>query len=220
MGDPVSRAGAGDHPGDAAAEGQDQGFDQELALDVAAVRAERPADTDLAAPLGHRDQHDVHHPDAADDQADAADGGQQQGHQPELRFHLLDELFGADDLELKPPGALGEVGLHVARGIGVVHARRRAGDDQLDLRLGLGAAHGGDGHEDRAVRIHRERQRIGLRRGLERAEYRVEAPAHLQDLAHHGTGAAPAHGVCHIRADHREVAAPVEVRDEPPLGHH
>ena len=50
---------------DAAGEGEDERFDEELALDVAAPCAEGAADGDLAAALGDRDQHDVH--DAADD---------------------------------------------------------------------------------------------------------------------------------------------------------
>ena len=38
------------------------------------ARADRHADADLAGPLGHRHQHDVHDADAADDQRDNGNG--------------------------------------------------------------------------------------------------------------------------------------------------
>ncbi len=41
--------------------------------------ADGEADADLARPLGHRDQHDVHDADAADEQADAGDRRQEAG---------------------------------------------------------------------------------------------------------------------------------------------
>ena len=40
----------------------------ELQPDIARARADRPAEADLPGPLGHRQQHDVHDPDAADQQ--------------------------------------------------------------------------------------------------------------------------------------------------------
>ncbi len=57
---------------------QEDGFDQELPQDLAAARAERLADADLARPLGHRDHHDRHHADAADHQRDRADDDERQ----------------------------------------------------------------------------------------------------------------------------------------------
>ena len=59
--------------GGAADEADQHRLDQELPHDVAAPRADRHAHADLARPLGHRHQHDVHHPDAADDQRDHGD---------------------------------------------------------------------------------------------------------------------------------------------------
>ncbi|MPL92315.1 hypothetical protein SDC9_38413 [bioreactor metagenome] len=55
-------------------------LDQKLPDDVAAPRADRHAHADLAGALGHRDQHDVHHPDAADDERDHRDRGDEPGH--------------------------------------------------------------------------------------------------------------------------------------------
>ena len=55
-------------------------LDQELQQHLPRPRADGQADADLARPLGHGDEHDVHDADAADEQADAGDGGQQRGH--------------------------------------------------------------------------------------------------------------------------------------------
>ena len=97
--------GAGGAGGDAecaADHGQDDGLHQELVANVAAAGPERSAKPDLPAPFGHRYQHGVHHSDAADDERDAADGGEQEGHEPHLRFQLLDQFPGAGDFEFEP----------------------------------------------------------------------------------------------------------------------
>src|SRR5262249_121769 len=52
-------------------------LDQKLQSDVAALGAQRAADADLARPLRHGRQHDVHDTDAADEQRDAGDENQQ-----------------------------------------------------------------------------------------------------------------------------------------------
>ena len=52
----------------AADEPEDGGLHEELAPDDAGRGAEGLAEPDLADALGHRDQHDVHDPDAADQQ--------------------------------------------------------------------------------------------------------------------------------------------------------
>ena len=53
------------------------GLDQELREDVAPLGADRHADADLARALRHRDEHDVHDPDPADEQRDRRGRGQQ-----------------------------------------------------------------------------------------------------------------------------------------------
>src|SRR2546429_434423 len=58
------------------------GLGQKLAHDITAARAERLADADLAGPLGHRHQHDVHDHDAA----------HHQGHAHESRAHDIEDL--------------------------------------------------------------------------------------------------------------------------------
>ena len=54
-----------DDADEAADDRERQGLDEELGEDVAAARADRLADADLAGPLADRHQHDVHDPDAA-----------------------------------------------------------------------------------------------------------------------------------------------------------
>ena len=60
-------------PIDAAGERRDQPLEQELQQDLAAARAERLADADLARALLHVDEHDVHDADAADRERQHAD---------------------------------------------------------------------------------------------------------------------------------------------------
>ena len=66
----------------AAGRRQERGLDQELPEDLAAARAERLADADLARPLGDRDHHDRHHADAADHQRDRRDDDQREERRP------------------------------------------------------------------------------------------------------------------------------------------
>ena len=60
-------------PTHAAGERRGQPFEQKLQQDLAAFRAERLAHADLARPLLHVDEHDVHDADAADRQRQHAD---------------------------------------------------------------------------------------------------------------------------------------------------
>ena len=88
--------------GDAAERREEDRLDEELAEDVPAPGAEGLAQADLARPLGDRDQHDVHDPDPADQQADAADRREQDGERRSRRGGRGQEvLLGLD----------GEVGL-------------------------------------------------------------------------------------------------------------
>ena len=67
-------------PDDAADRAQRDRLDQKLEEDVAAMRADGQADADLARPLRHAHEHDVHDADAADDERDAGDRAEQHGH--------------------------------------------------------------------------------------------------------------------------------------------
>ena len=68
---------AGDDPGGAAGQGQQDGLGQELGADLAAGGAQRAAQPDLGAAFQHRDDHDVGHPDRANQQRDRAQAEEQ-----------------------------------------------------------------------------------------------------------------------------------------------
>src|SRR5688500_7971869 len=67
------RAHAEDHADQPAEQAQNDCFDQELEEDVDARGTERLSHADLARSLRHRDEHDVHDPDPADEQGDGRD---------------------------------------------------------------------------------------------------------------------------------------------------
>src|SRR5690606_15876941 len=69
--------GAGRDAEQPAQQAQRHRLHEELQQDAAARRAERHADADLARPLRDADEHNVHDPDAADDQAHARDAREQ-----------------------------------------------------------------------------------------------------------------------------------------------
>jgi len=64
----------------AAEHAHDDALDEELRQHVGAARADGQADADLAGPLRHADEHDVHDPDAADQQRDRGNRREQQRH--------------------------------------------------------------------------------------------------------------------------------------------
>jgi hypothetical protein len=69
--------GAEDDAGGAADQGHQDGLGQELRADLAAGGAEHPAQPDLLAASQNRDDHDVGHPDRADQQRDRAQAKEQ-----------------------------------------------------------------------------------------------------------------------------------------------
>ncbi len=120
------------HSGQPAQSGQHDGFGQELADYVAPPRANCFADADLVGAFGYRHQHDVHHADAAHQQANRADDD---GHQ-RYRAHDLAEVvgdgFGAGHAEI-----VGLIEGHIAA------AAQQAADlvfgGILEAGIGLGA---------------------------------------------------------------------------------
>ena len=68
---------AGDDSDDAADRAERDRLDQELRENIATVRAHRHARPDFARPLGDAHQHDVHDPNAADDQRNDGNPGEQ-----------------------------------------------------------------------------------------------------------------------------------------------
>ena len=116
----------------AADERQRQGLDEELAEDVAALGAERLADADLAGPLADRHQHDVHDPDAPDDQRDRGDAAQQQGQRPADRRGRVEQLGLVEDREV----------VRVARADAMPHPEELG--DRIARRLHVGAVRDAD----------------------------------------------------------------------------
>jgi len=68
---------AGDDSGGGAGQGQQDRLGQELGADLASGGAQRAAQPDLRAAFQHRDDHDVGHPDRADQQRDRAQAEEQ-----------------------------------------------------------------------------------------------------------------------------------------------
>ena len=93
-------AGAEGDAEQAADEGEGDGFDEELAEDVAAFCANGFAEPDLAGSFGDADEHDVHDADAADDEADKGDGAEEEGHCAKDVSEDGDEVGLVDDDEV------------------------------------------------------------------------------------------------------------------------
>ena len=107
--------------------GQRERLDQELGEDVAAPGADRLADADLAGPLADRDQHDVHDPDAADDQRDRGDAPEQQRQRAADRVGRLEQLRLVEDREVVVVGR--------REAVARPQERRDLGLDRRHLRL-------------------------------------------------------------------------------------
>ena len=75
-------------------------LDQELLQNILRTRADRHAQSDLPCPLGHRNEHDVHDSDSADDQRNQRHTEQQIGHDRGRSGQHLHELRGVADTEI------------------------------------------------------------------------------------------------------------------------
>src|SRR5258707_4930352 len=87
---------------------QRHGFEQKLPGDVLAFCADGFADTDLAGAFGNTDEHDVHHADPADEQADGAEENRGDRDFADDVAKFLDLFFGGVDGEIVV-GVLGAV---------------------------------------------------------------------------------------------------------------
>ena len=67
-------------PDQTAKPGQRRGLDQKLKQNIALFCSDSFADADLACPFGHGYEHDIHHADTADHQADRRDDDHRQMH--------------------------------------------------------------------------------------------------------------------------------------------
>src|SRR5437588_1829783 len=96
-GDYLADADGEDDADDAADEGQGHCLVKKLPDDVSPSRADGLSDAYLLRALGHRDEHDVHHADSADEQADRGDSdGEQADHRRDAVELLYDLVGGAE----------------------------------------------------------------------------------------------------------------------------
>src|SRR5262245_25120595 len=142
------------HAQDSAEGSQRHGFEQELADDVAFAGADGFTDADLAGALGDADEHDVHHADAADQQAHGRDGDREQADAGRDPVELFDNFVGRGE---------GKIVRLV-----VLHAPLAA-QNLLDLIQPV-AQHPGPGLD---VQVHFLADRRKFAAGLERDEDRV-----------------------------------------------
>ncbi len=88
------------HAENAAEESERHRFKQKLAHNIFAPRAQSFAHADLFGSFGDAHQHDVHHANAADQQAETGDGdGNQADHRGDA-VKLFDKLVGSLDVEV------------------------------------------------------------------------------------------------------------------------
>ena len=78
--------------GDAAAHAEKHRLGQELKQHMQAAGADRHAQADLARPLGHRDEQDIHDADAADQRARSSDRRKQKRHDAAAALGGLGDL--------------------------------------------------------------------------------------------------------------------------------
>src|SRR5258708_2789060 len=83
-----------------AADGQGDGFEEELQQDVAALGADGHANADLAGALGDAHEHDVHDADATDEQGDRGNRKEQRAQDAHLLRLRLGDLFLRAHLEV------------------------------------------------------------------------------------------------------------------------
>jgi hypothetical protein len=114
------RERTGHDPGDPASRQHDR-FGEELAADLAPVGAQCAPEPDLAAPLEHRHDHRVGHPDPTDQQRHPGEAEEQPGER------VVGGAFGRE--------RVGRPGNRDGGGIGRVDGGREDGADRLDVGL-------------------------------------------------------------------------------------
>src|SRR5438093_5846994 len=163
-------------------------LDQELHQDVAPPGADRLADADLAGAFRDGDQHDVHDPDAADDQGNAGDRAQHQGEDAGRLRGAVQHVLLAEDLKISLGGVrdVMPVQQHLrdlgGRGI------RRLGARRLDvdlLHVAAAAAEEvvpcrGDGYQHHVILVVEATRRTLLGEDTDHAE---ALPVDLDHLA-------------------------------------
>src|SRR5262245_790700 len=98
--DELRQHDADDDAGQATADGDQRGFDKELANDVLPRGADRAAHAYFAGALHHAGEHDVHDADAAHEERNRGDGDHHEQEQPARLLLLREELGRHDDREV------------------------------------------------------------------------------------------------------------------------
>ncbi len=176
--DEVLDAEPGPDPRRAARHGERDGLDEKLRLDVPALGADRHPHADLSRPLRHRDEHDVHDPDAAHEKGDARDRPQERAHGPALRLRLLDHLRlrPDDEVVVLARGLVDAVALPEERRELLLRARHELVRGRRDENL----ADRGRPHDLLAHGLVRGDDEVVLVLALRRAALRLEDPVDLE----------------------------------------
>ena len=192
-------------PQTAAHPGQGHRLGQELHGDVPAGAAERFAEADLPRPLGDVDEHDVHHPDPADQERDAGD---QHHHRRDAAGDLLEALelaVAREDGEVvvlvgaQPPaapedrGLLGDQSVVVLRPLGDGRDVQAVAVAVLDL--GEQAVEGSQGQDHQVVEAAAQERSL-----LHQETHHPEALAVDRDLLVDGI-AVGEEGIRHVGRD-------------------
>ena len=164
--DELRQPDAGRNAARAAQQAHEQRLDEELHQDVLPAGADGLADADLARPLGHGDDHDVHDADAADHQRDAGDRAQEDRQHTGDLLSCLQLILLAGDAEVGLASDVRdvvslaqEVGQLLLHGGDVLGVARLDGDVAHDLDAGAGsrvvelAEHRVQRHVDSRVRV-------------------------------------------------------------------
>ena len=91
---------SGENASQAAAHAQEHSLGKKLQENMETSGTDGHAQPDLAGPLCHRDQQDVHDADAADEERNRRDGGKQQRHDVAAALRGLGDLAEVPDGEI------------------------------------------------------------------------------------------------------------------------
>ena len=144
-------AGAEGDADDAADGAERDGFDQKLDEDVVALGADGFAHADFAGALGDGDQHDVHHADAADDEAYRRYREHEDENQAADFLPELEEIVGSENrkvvrLVVGEAAFAAEKVAHFVDGLVDIIGIAGFGEDDVVFLIWVELAERGDGH--------------------------------------------------------------------------
>ena len=139
---------------DAAGEGKNEGFEEELHKDVAGAGTDGFADTDFVGAFGDGDEHDIHDADAADDERDSSDEGKDAGNDGKERVSRMSDFVAIGNGEVLVAGfIIFQTGVDLGAG-GFKSVGGGGFDvDLLDLGRANDFVHGFDVHDEGVVEV-------------------------------------------------------------------